>query len=170
MSMIKSCGYSHLHRFFEPKILKKTVNGISSKMKKFKKDIPFDYVCLTGISGAAIGFPVCVRMGYNPLFIRKSQDKTHSSFMIEGYVEKLKENENIKYVIIDDLIDSGKTINRIIKTMKNAFNHSECVGIFLYNHDKEILGHTPGDKVVVKSPDGNLIPITMLPINDPFFK
>jgi orotate phosphoribosyltransferase len=60
--------------------------------------------------------------------LRKDGDSSHSLNKLEGW------GEFSKYIIIDDFIDTGATVRKII----NFVDDAKCVGIFL--HSSAILG------------------------------
>jgi adenine/guanine phosphoribosyltransferase-like PRPP-binding protein len=61
------------------------------------------------------------------LIVHKENDSSHSEYKVRG----LATSSN--YIIIDDFIESGKTINHIVTTVKDwADVQMECVGVLLY--------------------------------------
>jgi adenine/guanine phosphoribosyltransferase-like PRPP-binding protein len=83
----------------------------------------FDFIAIRGVSGALIGIPVADAFD-KPICVVRKPESCHSGFCTEGYTSG-------KYVIIDDLISSGETIDRI----KEALPQSELIGIYLYIQD-----------------------------------
>ncbi len=99
---------------------------IVSNVCKILTDIDFNVVVFRGFSGAVIGPTVAMKLNKRWALIRKSTDKTHSWKTIEG---KIWGN----YVIIDDFINTGVTINSIIEQVKALNgNFPTCVGVVLY--------------------------------------
>lgn len=96
-----------------------------------------DAIVGTGVSGILALVPVSIKSGVPFLVIRKKNDSSHTSSRIEPYIS----TDIRRYVIIDDLIDSGNTINQIIKVMTSRFAQSECVGIVLYQARDDIDDH-----------------------------
>lgn len=97
------------------------------KIKAIRKRIPFDAIAFTGTSGAGFGFPLSYLLNVPVIHVRK---KTNSHFTgpIEGTVSSRR------YLIIDDMIESGNTINCIISTIKEELKgKARPVGIFLYD-------------------------------------
>ena len=98
------------------------VKRIVEKIKELNLD--FDAIAFRGMSGAIIAPIVANELNKDLLMVRKS-DGNHSGFELEG-------NRNSQnYIIIDDLIATGKTINSILSVVKNRTS-SNCLGIFLY--------------------------------------
>ena len=95
---------------------------IVEKAVQCLQNIAFDTIVFRGFSGAVVGPTVALRLGIPWVLVRKTGDNTHSSRMIEG-------NVTGDYIIIDDFIDTGDTIDKII----NACG-SKCVGVYLYDY------------------------------------
>lgn len=82
-----------------------------------------DAIAFIGISGASIGFPLACMKNVSPICFRK-EVSTHASSSIEGPYSHVK-----NYLIVDDLMDTGKTITGILDGM---YPHgSICRGILL---------------------------------------
>ncbi|MFK5004482.1 phosphoribosyltransferase, partial [Klebsiella pneumoniae] len=63
------------------------------------------------------------------------KEKSHSHETVEFSSKRAKHK---KYIIIDDLIHTGKTIDRIITEMGDAAAQMNCVKILLYyRHDRQ---------------------------------
>jgi len=91
-------------------------------------EIQFGSIAITGISGLILGPVVAAQLNKRILVVRKNIETTNSDKIVEGRSVK-----NDKYIIIDDFIQSGTTINKITKEI-NIFNPTaKCMGIFLYN-------------------------------------
>lgn len=106
----------------------KAIKFVSKTIRKhFKSDSVG--LALTGISGMLIGIPAADACDKQFCIIRKDADlkgESHAAFLVEGHILE-------KYVIIDDWINTGKTIKRIMKEVENVLPYSECVGIILYD-------------------------------------
>lgn len=96
-----------------------------------------DFIVGTGVSGTILLAPVSLLSGIRYGVIRKqlevesspSDGGSHSLSKIELYPYNLQVN---RYVVIDDMIESGQTMDRVILVMGRRFPHAECVGIILY--------------------------------------
>lgn len=89
----------------------------------------FDAIAFTGISGALMGPVIAYKLGKSMIPIRKTTDAAHTLDRVEA------PEEPCKYVIIDDQISSGATINRIMDGIETEYpdSHHECIGIYTYN-------------------------------------
>jgi adenine/guanine phosphoribosyltransferase-like PRPP-binding protein len=87
-----------------------------------------------------VGVAVAERTKREFAIVRKAGEKSHSYRTIEGY-------DFSEYVIVDDFIDEGKTVSRILCQMHLRVNnpHPKCLGIILYTddgkHDFEFMGN-----------------------------
>lgn len=107
---------------FDLKLRKKNIETCIRAISQFPENVGLVF---TGISGMAIGFPVADRTGREFAVVRKDNDSLHASQRVEGY-------PCLQYVIIDDFIDLGKTMDRIISRMNDARINPKCYGIILY--------------------------------------
>ena len=98
-----------------------------------------DQVVGTGVSGIIALLPVSMQSGIPCMIIRKPREidecVTQGGCHSDRLVENVSKVDAGRYVIIDDSIDSGRTIRRIIETMIGEYPHSECVGIILYQEN-----------------------------------
>ncbi len=92
-----------------------------------KENIDFDSIAFQGISGAILAPPIAISLHKQLLLVRKSSniEKSHSCFPVEGY-DKVE-----NYIIVDDFIESGKTVCEIIKKIKTFSTKAKCLGILI---------------------------------------
>lgn len=107
---------------------------------KALKQVEFDAIAFTGLSGAVLASAVALNMGKLLYCVRKADDKSrHSDYDVEGPLGALR------YIIIDDLIQTGGTLSRIIQQVRK--HSADCpatlVGIWLYRHGQLIM--SPND-------------------------
>jgi adenine/guanine phosphoribosyltransferase-like PRPP-binding protein len=147
MGLNHSCVY-YLESLLNPQVRKDTVKRVTKILKEFDKVRPFDAIAVSGMSGALIGSTIADRLGKGIIVVRKEDDtSTHSWYKVEGAICE-------RYIIIDDLIASGKTVRRIIDQIKKEqYQDAKCVGIYLY-YDREN-GNT---KYMTKAEEALVIP------------
>ena len=121
------------------------------EMKKKIEDsgVQYDAIAVCGVSGISVGSILSYLLGKPMLIVRKKDDKCHSSFRVEMNIQ-FHSRELVNYIIVDDLMDSGSTVDYIYKTIKNSENkrrktyfnwgdytkHNFALkGIFLYEQD-----------------------------------
>lgn len=95
-------------------------------IKAWRKKHPFDAIAFTGTSGAALAYPLALALKVPLICVRKKGDGNHFKSSIEGVT-----NSN-KYLIVDDFIVSGETMDRIIQTIRGTGSMAKPVGIYLY--------------------------------------
>ena len=101
----------------------------------------FDFICVTGMSGALVGAPVAIRLGIPLVVVRKPGDLSHSSrLMINGGAA------HGKYLFLDDFISIGMTFRRIHRFMADL-KSAEYAGSYLY--ENRILSWDNDDEAVV---------------------
>ncbi len=119
---------SYLHCVLDHKEFSKRVIRLANKIKKFSIKNRYDAILFTGVSGMAMGFPLSLKLKKPIVIVRKEGCAwNHSEYQIEG----LKEFK--RYIIVDDRISTGKTINNIIRNIKDHCPNAKLTGIFLYN-------------------------------------
>lgn len=143
---------SYLHHVLTPKGLYAAAKRVRTLAKGH--GIKFDAVVFTGYSGALVGPLVAAQMGKSPIFVRKENEPNHSTWKVEG------EHDVQRYVIVDDFVSSGKTVERVFAQMREHRPEAECVGILQYNtenvskrYDHGFRNFLTGKKVPVYRPD-----------------
>jgi len=108
------------------RILQGFYDGPADTHEKFE----FDTIVCCGISGIVFGLPLARKMGRKIVIVRKDGDGTHSTNRVES---DCFANEVGNYIIVDDLIDSGATLERILKEMKeHSGKKGKHVATYLY--------------------------------------
>lgn len=109
---------SYLHCIYSPVIYQEVVTKVAAYLELRRKD--FDSLAFSGSSGAAIAYPVGALLGCHLSHARKNDGNHHGR---EGSVEGWTRDHDspaIRYVIVDDFISSGATMERIILAMGHA--------------------------------------------------
>lgn len=123
---------SYLSTIFYPENFPKTIRETLKAAKKIKKERDFDTIAFCGMSGAAVAFILASEMSLPLLCVRK---KGESSHYVNGYDDRMLEG-NItaeKYLLVDDFISSGKTVNYIMDTIKRDIPNAKCVAMLMYS-------------------------------------
>jgi len=120
------CESQYLHTILDQYRLRLAVKtSIKIINKKIGID-NFDAFAYCGMSGAGIA----TILGYHfkkPLVMVRKKDNSHSTLSVEGAISASR------IVIIDDLIDSGRTILHIVNTLQSVNINVEIVSVILYN-------------------------------------
>lgn len=102
----------------------KAVKRVTGILRRYPREVGI--VC-TGLSGIMVGTAVAERTKRDFAIVRKPGEITNSSNAIEGYTME-------KFVIVDDFMQSGATIERILTMMNKRYDcAAECVSIILYD-------------------------------------
>jgi len=118
---------------------RKNSNRMIQKLLKAMRKIKFDAIAFRGVSGSLMAPILAYKLKKGLIVVRKGNESTHSSYVVEGTID----NRHTKYVIVDDLILTGETIENIMSEIdKEVDNHffvdgrMKCVGVFLYAQNK----------------------------------
>lgn len=117
---------SYLQSFFRidkrRKLLRRGVKAL--------RPMKFDSIAVRGVSGLTFGSALAAYLNKKIAVVRKGETR-HSEYMVEsvGTVGT--------YVIVDDLIDLGGTVNAIVDAIRDTEPGAECCAIVLYSDRKE---------------------------------
>jgi len=104
----------------------RTIKKSLARVKEFQKSVKFDAIAFTGTSGAALAYILSYTLK-KPLICVRKRDNSHSSMNIEGCVSAKS------YIIVDDFIDSGRTVKNIMNKIGKRMPEAKPVAIFLYD-------------------------------------
>lgn len=94
------------------------------KLRALQKKFAFDAIAFSGSSGAALAYPLSYLMKVPLIHVRKG--RSHYDGVVEGTISSKR------YVIVDDFIETGSTIRRIVRQIKSEMD-AEPVAICLYS-------------------------------------
>ena len=92
-----------------------------------------DHIIGTGVSGTLLLVPVSIETGIPYLVARKNCFGSHSPRRIEGLTAG---NIVGRYVIIDDFISTGNTIDSVKQEVASQCSSAKCAGIILYEESR----------------------------------
>lgn len=148
--MILSSGYATQYKLSE---VRERAEYAASAIRDMGEKTGATSVVVHGNSGVSCGFAALMlsAVDFNIVLLRKDNDNSHGS-PIEG-----PQGHRLgRYIILDDFVDTGTTLNRIrdkIAALHTQYGRNapapECVGIVLY-------GHTIRDRF--KFSDGHIVP------------
>jgi len=134
----------YLHCLFDPTRMKEISDWAAKEINKIKDKIKA--IAVRGVSGMVMGGIISEKTGIPLTIVRKSHDGSHAQAERYGLrgdtVEGMHEGD---YLIIDDFIASGETINRIVNaiTLTDYDNigmvhqNRKCFGVMLYRNEVE---------------------------------
>lgn len=115
----------YLSDLFNPHCFKVTVERTLADLSAIKDN--FDSVAFRGFSGGLIAPIVCYHLQNNMVAVRKGE-KSHST----EKVETVSGNSIGRFIVIDDQISSGHTMDTILSSIERAGLTGKCVGVYLY--------------------------------------
>jgi orotate phosphoribosyltransferase len=128
---------SYLEVVFHPRRMQKVVSVFTEQLNELKKYTDIDAIACQGFSGSSIATVLSYTTGIPLLYVRKEKEDTHSYNSVEfPYVGF--EKDKFIYVIVDDLIHSGRTVKNIQNEIEHYFQVRGChvptelLQIFLY--------------------------------------
>lgn len=99
------------------------------KLRAIKRNHPFDAIAFTGSSGAALAYPLSYLLKLPLIHVRKGSSH-YGGGKIEGTISSKR------YIIIDDFIETGASIRRIIKAVNSELEDAKLVAICLYSSNR----------------------------------
>jgi len=108
----------------------KLVPRTVKKVRAIKRKYPFDAIAFTGSSGAALAYPLSYLLKLPLIHVRKGSSH-YGQGKIEGTISSRR------YLIIDDFIDTGASIRRIVKAVDSELDGAKPVAICLYSSDRQ---------------------------------
>ncbi len=108
---------SYLHKILNPEKLPATLAHICDGLK----DVDFDTLVVTGVSGCLIAGAVANTLRKNILVVRKENDDSHAGtgvYKCEGVLGD-------RWVFIDDLIFSGASLRRVRRAVAEFKDYYE---------------------------------------------
>ena len=129
-------GYSHVqYSATERKVIvQRLINYLPSVMEYIKADS----IAVTGKSGISFMFALLEHIDIPFMTIRKPGENCHGE-TIEGTLD----HNFQRYLILDDFVDSGDTVRRIISTLEKSCTYSYsseqpyCVGVVEYTRGND---------------------------------
>ncbi len=129
-----SRGY---HAITDVQTLQEKVDAAAKVIKNWiDEGNPITHIVAIGISGQSVAWPTAYKLGIPVCVVRKENDESHGS-VLTGH------GELGDYAIIDDMIDSGKTIRYVEQTIRKSHEKDlyypgrrtpQLKHIFLFHH------------------------------------
>lgn len=126
-------GAAHTSRILNHKYRNRIVMTTYSYLNNL--NIEYDSIACCGTSGLMVVPQIAELLKKNIIVVRKDING-YSDFMVEGASSK-------NYIIVDDLICSGRTIKHIMKNIKYESPRSKCVGVYCYMPEESSYRNCP---------------------------
>jgi orotate phosphoribosyltransferase len=115
----------YLEKVYSKQFLKLVPRAVK-KLQSIMRKHPFDAIAFTGSSGAALAYPLSYFLKIPLIHVRKGASH-YGGGKIEGTISSKR------YVIIDDFIETGASIRRVIRTVNSELEGAKPVAICLYS-------------------------------------
>jgi adenine/guanine phosphoribosyltransferase-like PRPP-binding protein len=96
-----------------PLMLAHRLSLANARFKKLKNTLGVDAIAFCGSSGCAIAFNLATRHKIPLIYVRKKGEKSHGS-KVECNAGRIP---IAKYLIVDDFVDQGSTVDHIINSI-----------------------------------------------------
>lgn len=127
--------------FKDPKSYSKLVKVAIKKTKALQKTLKFEAIAFRGISGSALAYPISAELKIPLIHLRKAKERCHGSS-----VEAWDGASIQRYVILDDFIETGKSVREIMDYFADyGDSDMECVGILLWSKQSGYLESSSRD-------------------------
>lgn len=101
-----------------------TIKRAVKRLKYLRRGgLQFDAIAFAGMSGCLMAPAIADKLGVGIMAIRKRGERTHADFTVEATPKC------VTYIIVDDLVYSGQTVERI----QDALGPEHCKGIYVYH-------------------------------------
>jgi adenine/guanine phosphoribosyltransferase-like PRPP-binding protein len=117
-----------------PELLKKNLrrrqlNRAAKILRKGNFHRTFDAIAITGVSGSLFGIPLAYMLGKELIIIRKAEKRHGGRIGPGGYL--LGQKNARRYIIVDDLSESGHTLKFIRRSVRKHSPRAQLVGVLL---------------------------------------
>lgn len=132
---VRAAGY--MDTVFRPQVRRERLTKVLRQIRSSK--VKFDAILVMGVSGTVMGAMLADRLKLPLCVVRKDDRDSHSGDFFEG-VRGVK-----RYLFVDDLISSGRTLARAQYVMWQFNPTAVCAGFWLYQYSNGNL-YLPSEK------------------------
>lgn len=148
---IRHVSTDYLEDVFNPELFQRLVPNAIKMSQDIHEESPYDAIAFSGTSGCSIGFILGYSLNKPIVCIRKPDQESHyknwsceDERAFEGF------NAPLRYLIVDDCIDSGRTVERIMETININCGKCRCVAMLMFNQPFYKQNFLPQDKVLAE--------------------
>lgn len=140
-------GYNDM--LFDVTRLRPKAKQVALALPKLMHEVGADFVVVTGKSGIAMAYATLMLIDFPLVVIRKEGETSHGN-----KVEGSPADGLTKYIILDDFVSTGGTVNTIVTELERYGNscgsEAQLVGVLCYqNTEKTFAAYAPYDSVDV---------------------
>jgi len=120
--------------YLSPVFNKGEIKSTIKRVRKALKDVDYDAIVVTGVSGLSVGATIAYLTGKQLIVVRKEEERSHACYEIEGLPRV-----DFKYIILDDFVCAGNTVVKIAEKMKEKVQYSKAtyVGLVQYSENRK---------------------------------
>jgi adenine/guanine phosphoribosyltransferase-like PRPP-binding protein len=144
----------YLHDVLDPSRLPDVIKHTSKLARKLRPDT----VLVRGMSGILVGLPVALELGIHFGFARRDEELSHGLPGIEGPFDLGR------FIIIDDFVQSGMTLTRLLKAVDDHDYESRGMlcGVIFYN---QLADHWPSMPGRIADIVGQPVPVGIVDLD-----
>jgi len=117
----------YLANVINPKKRRQTIRKACRTLREIPQK--FSVIAATGLSGTIVAVACADRLDKGIAIVRKPDEKCHGNVVESGR----KRGQGFRYIIIDDVIESGETVDRVMNMIESDNPGSKCVAILLHD-------------------------------------
>lgn len=128
------------HRYEHANYLRRAMN-VGERKKAMRRAVAalrgavkqgvFSAIAVQGVSGLTFGAILADKLDVPLMVIRKAGVYKHSSRLVEGCAQWDVHDVPVRYLFVDDLIDTGTTFEHVLHAIPRAI----CAGWWLYDDE-----------------------------------
>lgn len=139
----------YLEDVFEPTLFQCLVPRAIESARCILEKHPYDAIAFTGTSGCSIGFILGYSLNIPMICIRKPDQGSHyKSWCCEDERSFEGFKGAARYLIVDDGVCSGATVERIMEAISLNCENCRCVAMMMFHHSQNQRIYMPKDKVL----------------------
>jgi adenine/guanine phosphoribosyltransferase-like PRPP-binding protein len=149
---IRHVSTDYLEDVFNPELFQRLVPNAIKISQDIHEESPYDAIAFSGTSGCSIGFILGYSLNKPIVCIRKPDQESHyknwsceDERAFEGF------NAPLRYLIVDDGIDSGRTVERIMETININCGKCRCVAMLMFSQGLYKKIYLPKDKSLAET-------------------
>lgn len=129
---------SHLRSLLDIDERETVLANLAALMHKHR-EVAFDAIAVCGVSGMLAGQAMAIALKKHLIIVRKESEKRHSTYTLEGgesYASPATQKREFvshRVALVDDLYDTGATMNWMIEQLIRHKAKHVPVAAFLYN-------------------------------------
>ena len=113
-----NCPGYYEEAFRSPADFRSLIKKVTRQLRHLLKNFPgVTALAVTGNSGTVLGAPVAALLGLDLIVVRRHGSETHHNKSLA--IGRLAPDS--QYVFLDDLVDSGSTVDRVVEFVDHAY-------------------------------------------------